>query len=130
MCPAVGDAERVGRRHTWVPPYRGISKGAVKRVVGDADPYAHLVGGRCGRDDGGIVPYKKLVGRGSVPRRWGCSTCRRRHTWVPPYGSISRGTAERGVEDAAPYREICKTCVGAGDSARPFPHSAAHGRAG
>ena len=64
MCPAVGDAERVGRRHTWVPPYRGISKGAVKRGVGDADPYAHLVGGRCGRDDGGIVPYKKLVGRG------------------------------------------------------------------
>ena len=40
MCPAVGDAERVGRRHTWVPPYRGISKGAVKRGVGDADPYA------------------------------------------------------------------------------------------
>ena len=48
MCPAVGDAERVGRRHTWVPPYRGISKGAVKRGIGDADPYKKLVGrGQC-----------------------------------------------------------------------------------
>ncbi len=28
-----------------------------RRGVGDADPYAHLVGGRCGRDDGGIVSY-------------------------------------------------------------------------
>ena len=45
VCPAVGGAERVGRRHTWVPPYRGISKGAVKRGVGDADPYGCITNG-------------------------------------------------------------------------------------
>ena len=28
---------------------------------------------------------------------------RRRHTWVPPYGGISRSAVERGNEDAVPY---------------------------
>ena len=37
---ACGDCRR---RHTWVPPYRGISKGAVKRGVGDAAPYGSMV---------------------------------------------------------------------------------------
>ena len=36
-----------------------------------------------------------------MPRRWRCGACRRRHTWVPP------------------YREICKTCVGAAALPRP-----------
>ena len=42
MCPAAVDAAAIGRRHTWVPPYRGISKGAVKRGVGDAAPYESI----------------------------------------------------------------------------------------
>ncbi len=29
VCPAAEDAERVGRRHTWVPPYRDICKTCV-----------------------------------------------------------------------------------------------------
>ena len=33
MCPAVGDAERVGRRHTWVPPYRNAIKKSVRAVT-------------------------------------------------------------------------------------------------
>ena len=56
------------RRHTWVPPYRGISKGAVKRGVGDAALYEAF-------DRAGFV-CPAVGGRGG---------CRRRHTWVPPY---------------------------------------------
>ena len=65
------------RRHTWVPPYGGISRSAVERGNEDAVPYGGMVGDarqaggvgrrplrlRGGRDDVGIVPYKKLVGR-------------------------------------------------------------------
>ena len=42
-----GGAAFVERRHTWVPPYGDISRGAVERGVGDADPYGDMVGG-CG----------------------------------------------------------------------------------
>ena len=88
MCPAVGDAERVGRRHTWVPPYRGISKGAVKRGVGDADPYA---------GQGGfyknVIPRSEATWESVFPIRQGCGGCR------------------RGVGDAAPYESIAESAV-------------------
>ena len=92
MCPAVGDTERVGRRHTWVPPYRGISKGAVKRGVGEigkAPPVAEeasrfrgsapIDGHDSGRESVGttVGNRRPLQGHG-----WGCGAGGRGRT--PP----------------------------------------------
>ena len=40
MCPAVGDAARVERRHTWVPPYRGMGGDAGQVGGVEPRPYA------------------------------------------------------------------------------------------
>ena len=40
MCPAVGDAARVERRHTWVPPYRGELGGGGESSGVEPCPYA------------------------------------------------------------------------------------------
>ena len=80
------------RRHTWVPPYRGISRGAVKRGVGEigkAPPVAEEasrfrgsapIGGHdSGRESVGTTVGKRRPLRG---HGWGCGTGGRGRT--PP----------------------------------------------
>ena len=105
------------RRHTWVPPYRGISRGAVKRGVGEigkAPPVAEEasrfrgsapIGGHdSGRESVGttVGNRRPLQGHG-----WRCGAGRRGRTPLlrGARGAMRIGGGVRGASRAPPVAE-------------------------